>query len=212
MVLWERPIERYLALISLVVIAASLAAIAVKRWSEPPLLLQSPATPSTTPPQIRVHVKGAVRKPGVYAFPLGSRVEDAVRRAGVTDDAHLEALNLAGFLEDGQEVIVPRKEKLTSRASMPSLSLGSSPAPTLSTPSLSPVPSSSSRKTPPPIVHLNTATEAELVQLPGIGPALAKRILEYRRQIGGFKSLEQLLEVKGIGPKKLERLRPYVRL
>lgn len=205
MVLWEHPAERYLALACLAVIAVSLSVIALKRWTEPPLLLQSPPNPpSSQPSRLKVHVKGAVQKPGVYALPFGSRVGEAVRLAQATPDADLDALNLAAFLEDGQEILVPRKGR-SEKLAPSSLALAPSPPP-------SSRPRSERAKTPAKIVHLNTATEADLIQLPGIGPVLAKRILEYRRQVGGFKSVEQLLEVKGIGPKKLERLRPYVRL
>mgnify|MGYP001626194308 CR=1 FL=1 len=203
MVLWEHPVERYLALGSLVVIAISLAILAGKRLTEPPALILE------TPPQkqedlklsLKVHVKGAVQKPAVYSLPFGSRVADAVKLAQPRQDADLNALNLAAFLEDGQEVIVPSKKWLSN----PRPLALTSPA----TPSLSP--SAKRSKIPNLIVNLNTATEADLVQLPGIGPVLAKRIIEHRRKIGGFKSVEQLLEVKGIGEKKLEQIRPYVR-
>lgn len=203
MVLWEHPFERYLALASLVVIAISLAILAGKRLTEPPALILE------TPPQkqesqslsLKVHVKGAVKKPAVYSLPFGSRIEDAVKLAQPKPDADLNSLNLAAFLEDGQEIFVPSKNPQSKPSGL-----------SLST-SVQPKPISSATKKPINItVNLNTATEAELVQLPGIGPTLAKRIIEYRRKIGGFKSIEQLLEVKGIGEKKLEQIRPYVRL
>jgi competence protein ComEA len=204
MELWEHPAERYIALGSLVVIAVSLAILAGKRLIEPATLILEtpPQKPATSRPVLKVHVKGAVQRPSVYTLPFGSRVIDAVQKAQPLPDADLNALNLAEFLEDGQEVIVPSKNRL---ASIPSLAL---PSPATS---LSPSQAKRSTKPQPKIVHLNSATEADLIQLPGIGPALAKRIIEYRRQIGGFKSVEQLLEVRGIGEKKLEQIRPYVR-
>lgn len=211
MVLWEHPIERYLALVSLSVIAVSLSAIAVKRWTEPPLVLQtlpSSADAERPLPRLKVHVKGAFAKPGVIALPLGSRVEDAVKLAQVRPDADLQALNLAAFLEDGQEVIVPSRQREGATVS-PTGTLALTPLRSSLADKATPA---GKKSVPPSVVHLNTATESDLIQLPGIGPALAKRILDYRRQIGGFKSIEQLLEVKGIGPKKLEQLRPYVRL
>ncbi len=204
MVLWEHPVERYLALASLVVIAISLAVLAGKRLTEPPsLILETPPTPAnTSPPSLKVHVKGAVQNPGVYTLPFGARVEDAVKRAQPRPDADLNALNLAAFLEDGQEVIVPSVKALSqapTRLALPSTPLAPTPSTRQNNPQR------------PSVVHLNTATEADLVQLPGVGPTLAKRILEHRRRIGGFKSVEQLLEVEGIGPKKFEQIRPYVR-
>jgi competence protein ComEA len=135
-------------------------------------------------------------------LPFGSRVIDAIQKAQPRPDADLNALNLADFLEDGQEVTVPSKNRFANTSTL------ALPQPTTS---LSPSQAKRSTKPQPKIVHLNSATEADLVQLPGIGPALAKRIIEYRRQIGGFKSVEQLLEVRGIGEKKLEQIRPYVR-
>jgi len=205
MVLWEHPVERYLVLASLVVIAVSLAILAGKRLTEPPLLvLETPTEKQENPkPTLKVHVKGAVKRPAVYSLPFGSRVADAVQLAQPLPDADLNALNLAGFLEDGQEVIVPSKNRLAS--SLP-LAL---PPPT--TTNQTPSRFRPDTKSPPPIVNLNTATEADLCRLPGIGPVLAKRIVEHRRKIGGFKSVEQLLDVKGIGEKKLEQIRPYVR-
>jgi len=204
MELWEHPAERYIALGSLVVIAVSLAILAGKRLTEPAaLILETPQQkPATSPPTLKVHVKGAVQRPSVYTLPFGSRIIDAVQKAQPRPDADLNALNLADFLEDGQEVIVPSKNRFAN-ASVLAL-------PTPAT-SLSSSQGKRSAKMQPKIVHLNSATEADLVQLPGIGPALAKRIIEHRRQIGGFKSVEQLLEVRGIGEKKLEQIRPYVR-
>lgn len=205
MVLWEHPIERYLALTSLTVIAISLAILAGKRLTEPPaLILEKPRQKQENSQlKLKVHVKGAVQRPAVYSLPFGSRVADAIKLAQPRQDADLNSLNLAAFLEDGQEIFVPSKNRLTNS---PTLSLPSSM--TLR-PALIRKPA---EKTAKMIINLNTATESELVQLPGIGPALAKRIIEHRRKIGGFKSVEQLLEVKGIGEKKLEQIRPYVRL
>jgi len=205
MELWEHPAERYIALGSLVVIALSLAILAGKRLTEPAaLILETPPQKSEAfPPTLKVHVKGAVQRPSVYTLPFGSRVIDAIQKAQPRPDADLNALNLADFLEDGQEISVPSKNRLAS-ASVLALT-----SPTTSSSSSSQF--KQSDKSKPKTVHLNTATEADLVQLPGIGPALAKRIIEYRRQVGGFKSVEQLLEVRGIGEKKLEQIRPYVR-
>ena len=204
MELWEHPAERYIALGSLVVIALSLAILAGKRLTEPAaLILETPQQkPATSRPTLKVHVKGAVQRPSVYTLPFGSRIIDAVQKAQPRPDADLNALNLADFLEDGQEVIVPSKNRLANTSTL------ALPSPTTSS---LPLQGKRSAKTQPKIVHLNSATEADLIQLPGIGPALAKRIVEHRRQIGGFKSVEQLLEVKGIGEKKLEQIRPYVR-
>lgn len=201
MELWEHPVERYLALGSLMVIAVSLAILAGKRLTEPAILiLETPnVKPETSKPSLKVHVKGAVKKPSVYTLPFGSRVIDAVQKAQPKPDADLNALNLADFLEDGQEILVPSKNRLKSSHSLslpPSSLAFHQPA--------------SKLKSPSTIVHLNTATEEELTKLPGIGPALAKRVIEHRRKIGGFKSVEQLLEVKGIGKKKLEQIRPYI--
>ena len=204
MELWEHPAERYIALGSLVVIALSLAILAGKRLTEPAaLILETPQQkPATSRPTLKVHVKGAVQRPSVYTLPFGSRVIDAIQKAQPRPDADLNALNLADFLEDGQEVIVPSKNRLANTSTL------ALPSPTTSS---LPLQGKRSAKTQPKIVHLNSATEADLIQLPGIGPALAKRIVEHRRQIGGFKSVEQLLEVRGIGKEKLEQIRPYVR-
>lgn len=204
MELWEYPAERYIALGSLVVIAISLAILAGKRLTEPAALILEtpPQKPATSCPNLKVHVKGAVQRPFVYTLPFGSRVIDAVQKAQPRPDADLNALNLADFLEDGQEVIVPSKNRFANTST---LALPSTAA------SLSPSQVKQSAKTQPKIIHLNSATETDLAHLPGIGPALAKRIIEHRRQIGGFKSVEQLLEVRGIGEKKLVQIRPYVR-
>jgi len=155
-------------------------------------------------PKIKVHVKGAVRKPGVYEFNVGARVEDAVKRAEALPKADVHALNLAAFLKDGDEVFVPDRGSRALEAFEEALSIGS----TKSTPTYS-------RRQKQPLtgkVAINRATAEQLEGLPGIGPDLAKRIVEYRQAHGPFKSIDELLNVRGIGKKKLEALRPYVKL
>ncbi|MCS7192161.1 MAG: ComEA family DNA-binding protein [Armatimonadetes bacterium] len=204
MILWEHAIERYLALLSLVVIAISLAILAGKRLTEPTaLILEKPSREREIKEmKLKVHVKGAVKRPSVYSLPFGSRVGDAIKVAEPNKDADLNSLNLAAFLEDGQEIFVPSKNRLSNS---PNISLSASAR------FKSEIVTKPKERTLKKIVNLNSATETELVELPGIGPALAKRIIEHRQKIGGFKSVEQLLEVRGIGEKKLEQIRPYVR-
>jgi competence protein ComEA len=139
-----------------------------------------------------VHVVGAVRRPGVYRFPAGARVEDAVRRAGgATRRADLGGLNLAAKVGDGLQVVVPRRGQ-TGTTTAPAAD-GAPGAPALP-------------------VNLNTATLEQLDTLDGVGPATARKILAYRQQHGGFRSVGELDRVSGIGPKKLAALRSQVRV
>lgn len=169
---------------------------------------------------IYVHVAGKVKSPGVYRLLPGSRVNDAIKAAGgELPNADLDSLNLAQKLSDGEQVFVARIGKtppamestvrgMKSEADSPPRKQGATgemvgerrpSVPKLSVPGKG-------------MVSINTADLNGLQRLPGIGPAMAQRVLDYRKQNGGFKSIEELQEIRGIGPVKFERLRPFVQL
>lgn len=152
----------------------------------PPLPTDTPA-PTPTHEPIKVYVTGAVANPEqVYTLPWGSRVSDALEAAGgLTDDANQAAVNLAAIVRDGDQIHV-------------SSSAGSGVAFELATPS-------GGRR-----IRINSASQAELEALPGVGPVTAQRIIEYREQVGAFKGLADLDQVSGIGPRTLENLRDLV--
>jgi competence protein ComEA len=142
--------------------------------------------PSTAPAGM-VHVAGEVRRPGVYPVAAGARVIEAIRRAGgPTRRANMSGLNLAAALQDGQQVVVPARVAPGAAST--------APAPGQTTGPLS----------------LSSASAEDLERLDGIGPTLAGRIVEWRTAHGGFASVEQLLGVSGIGPTRLDNLRPHV--
>ncbi len=153
-----------------------------------------------------VHVSGAVLNSGVYRLAEGSRVADAIEQAGgATSNADLDALNLAEVLTDGQKVYVPRKGEMPPPAVITSAGSGSSAR----IPSSGRVstPASSAPRFP---IDLNRASAKELEALPGIGEVIAQRIVEYRQRNGPFRSVDELMNVRGIGPKKMESIRPLV--
>jgi competence protein ComEA len=141
--------------------------------------------------ELVVHVAGAVRRPGLYTLEEGSRIDDAIARAGgATGKAVLDAVNLAAPVADGQQVVVPARG-------------GGSGAATAG----SGLPGAAGGR-----VHLNTATLEQLDALPGIGPVTAQKILDYRDEKGAFQSIDELDAVPGIGPARLEQLRELVDL
>jgi competence protein ComEA len=134
-----------------------------------------------------VDVTGAVDEPGVYRLPAGSRVNDAVQRAGgATARASVESINLAARLTDGQQVVVPEKAPGSSAAVA---STGAAPG----------------EQAGP--ISLGTATVEQLDTIEGIGPVTAQKILEFRDQHGGISSIDQLDQIDGIGPATMEALR-----
>lgn len=156
----------------------------------PPARAALSATPAA-PRTVVVHVAGAVRRPGLYELAEGSRVDEALRKAGgPKPKAALELVNLAAPLVDGQQILVPVRENVTA----------------------APAPVDPAQSLPTAKVHLNTATLEQLDTLPGVGPVTAQRILDYRTEHGSFQSVDELDAVSGIGPARLEQLKPLVEL
>ena len=182
---------------TLVAGALALVALAALGW----FVLRTPAAPpaeslmapvrsaptaTTAGGALVVHAAGAVVRPGVYELRAGARVQDLVAAAGgAAPDAQLDRLNLAARLVDGSQVYVPRA--------------GEAAAPAAAGPGA-----------PDGPLDLNTATVEQLEELPGVGPATAQAIVTAREELGGFRSVEDLLDVRGIGPAKFEALRDLV--
>jgi competence protein ComEA len=148
--------------------------------------------------ELYVDVAGAVRRPGLYRLPAGSRVAAAVERAGgLSRRAERTGVNLAAPLADGQQVVVP------VRGSAGAVGAGGAAASGASGPA--------SAGGAGGTISLSTASEAELETIDGIGPALAGRIIEYRDTHGGFHSIDELKQVSGIGDKRFETLSKALR-
>tara|TARA_Y100000114_G_scaffold153581_1_gene173829 strand:- start:4801 stop:5379 length:579 start_codon:yes stop_codon:yes gene_type:complete len=148
-------------------------------------LAPAPVTVATASTSLYVHVSGAVNAPGLYVLHADARVVDAVAAAGgLAEDAEAAGVNLARPVSDGEQVIVPR--------------VGEAPA------------AGPAGVTADGRVNLNSADEGALDTLPGVGPAIAGRIIEWREANGRFASVDDLLSVSGIGPKMLESLRDLV--
>ncbi|MFI2757857.1 helix-hairpin-helix domain-containing protein [Streptomyces echinatus] len=155
------------------------------------------AAGTSAPPgaEIVVDVSGKVRKPGIRRLPAGARVADALRAAGgVRPGVSTEGLNRARFLVDGEQVVVGLP---TGSGAPPGAAAGPVSGPAGTGPSAP--------------VSLNTATADQLDTLPGVGPVLAQHILDYRAQHGGFRSVDELREVNGIGDRRFTDLRDLVR-
>ena len=162
-----------------------------------------PAVGRPRPALIWVDVAGAVRRPGLYSLPKGARIAAAIQRAGgVRRRANRAAVNLAARLSDGQQVFVPSGRAGAATSASGSVASGSPASAASGSPSGSAVAGASGAR-----ISLSNASQQELEQLDGIGPALAQRIIQYREQHGGFRSVEELQEVSGIGDKRFEALK-----
>jgi competence protein ComEA len=144
------------------------------------------------PIRMKIHVVGAVARPGLYEIDSGSRVADALELAGgAAPSADLTQINLAARMADGQQLVVPEQGAPGTGAATGSGGGGGAPA----------------AGQP---VNLNAATVDQLTELDGVGPKTAQKIIDYRDANGGFKNVEELLEVPGIGPAKFEQLKGQV--
>ncbi|MBN1289847.1 MAG: helix-hairpin-helix domain-containing protein [Actinobacteria bacterium] len=143
--------------------------------------------------KIAVHVTGEVVKPGLYEVEEGSRVSDAVNKAGgPTPGASLESINLAARVKDGTQIIVPPVAVAVDGAAEQGGTVQQTAKSNL--------------------VNINSADEHQLDELPGIGPSYAARIIEYRKENGPFSSIDELQNVKGIGPRTIEQIEGLVTL
>ena len=183
----------FLSLVGIVAFVVIYVILKRPEPASPPLVITlqprptaEPVTP--TPATINVYVSGAVKKPDVYALPLNSIVKDAITAAGgATTDADLDRINLATHLADQMQVYVPRQGEA---APPPQNGL---------------VPGAAAEK-----ININTASVEELDKLPGIGPTIAKAIIDYRTKYGPFKTIDGIKDVPRIGDALFEKMKDMI--
>jgi competence protein ComEA len=184
----RRALAYVLALLAVLFLAGRVAF-----RDESPAPAAAPLNLRAEPPPARkvvVHVVGQVYKPGLYSLPEGSRVDDAIKRAGgPKPKAALALVNLAAPVADGQQVVLPSNREAAQALGGDSVAGGAGGR-----------------------VHLNSATLDQLDELPAIGPVTAQKILDYRSEHGAFGTVEELDAVPGIGPATLDELRDLVDL
>ncbi len=176
------------------VLIGLLAAGLVVLLTSPPRGQPISLLPPPTPQPLQVHIAGAVRAPGVYRLPQGAIVEDVLRAAGgPTDEAAVGAINLAQPVETGERVYIPTQAELDDSRAMGAVGV------------IQPADEPGAGR-----IDLNRADAPELERLPGIGPSLAQKIIDYRDDHGPFQQVDDLLNVPGIGPAKLDAIRDQV--
>lgn len=215
-----RALLGLLVVVALVVVVLGGRAVLAGRRSVPEPLpppspsLAAPLAPTSSPPvtvsraaRVAVHVVGQVRHPGVVELPAGARVQQALAAAGgALRTADLARVNLARFVVDGEQVVVPRPGEAAAQMVGPG-----APVAGLTGAGAGGAGAGGADAAIAP-VDLNAAGAADLDALPGVGPVLAQRILDWRSQHGRFSSVDELGEVSGIGEAVLGRLRPLVRV
>ena len=190
-----------LVLLAVVALAAGGAFYAGMHGQEEAVTLDAGTTPqgeaTAKEREIVVYVAGAVNRPGVVQLAEGARAKDAVDACGgFLPTADTNGVNLAQKLKDGMQVTVPEK----------------SPQGTAAQGVAGGVQAGAAKSLPEGMVNINTADEKELDKLPGVGPAMAKRIVEYRTENGAFQSPEEIKRVKGIGDAKYEKMKDKIAL
>jgi competence protein ComEA len=183
-----RALVLALCAVAVVLVGGRVLRPAAPRGTAPPLIRAKPAASAPRTTQlVVVDVAGAVRRAGLYRLPRGSRIADAVARAGgATPRAELDLVNLAAPLADGEQILVPTR-------GAPATGGGGSGAAAPTAP-----------------VDLNSATVEQLDTLPGVGPVTAQKIVDYRQAHGPFTSVDELDAIPGIGPARIENLRGLV--
>lgn len=175
---------------------------------------------ASTGREIVVYVTGAVSKPGLVHLPLDARLDDALQQVSLLPEANIEALNPAERLKDGQKISVPFKPFASGlpagaaggagAATNGGASNGGASVGASGTTGVQGATATVNGQTTDGKININTASAAELDKLPGIGPALAERIIQYRTENGPFVRPEDLQEVSGIGPKTYEKMAAMV--
>lgn len=156
--------------------------------------------------EIVVHITGAVQKTGILVLPKGARIADAIDVAnGAKPEADLDEVNLAYVLQDGQKIYIPSKsdKKETNTEGKAHITSDAGNNVIIEN-------ENSENKELTKKVNINTATQSELENLPGIGPSIASKIIEYREKNGKFKKIEDLQNIKGIGDAKLGNIKEYI--
>jgi competence protein ComEA len=195
---WLERHRTYIASVPILATVVLALYLWIGRPQPEPFIISTPVptatpilAPTPTPAPLRVYVTGAVHKPDVYVLPPGSIVKDALLAAGgATDDADLERINLAVQVYDQQQIYVPRVGE---------------DAP--------PIPLPGDRSSTAPLsskVNINSASMETLDTLPGVGPAIAQRIVDYRTEHGPFATIEEIMNVKGIGPTTFDKMKDMI--